>query len=132
MSFIISDPSVVINNQPIGLVPGSVSYTEGFGEANVRAQSSGNGQVTQVYSRDVTTNFSMCKFEMYNDIDSIELARTWKVLLNANIITVTGIDPTTGDSITRTFSKASLINDYEVEFGSESTFEVEFQSLPAV
>lgn len=132
MPLAISDPSLVINNDPIGIVPGSVRYTEGFGTSSVRAQSTGNGNVSQIYSRDVTTNLSMLKFEMYNDIDSIELARVWKSLLNGNIATVTGIDPITGKTITRTFSKAALINDYEVEFGAESTFELEFQSLPAV
>lgn len=132
MAFAISDPSIVVNNQPVGIVPGSVMYTEGFGESSVRAQSSGNGQVDQIYSRNIETNFSMIKFSLYNDIDSINLARTWKTLLNANIITLNGVDPTTGNSITRTFSKASLISNYEVELGSESTFEVEFNSLPAV
>lgn len=132
MSLAISDPAVVVNNEPIGIAPGTVKYTEGFGEATTRAQSTGNGNVDQIFSRDVTTNYSMCKFELYNDIDSIELARSWKALLNANIITVTGLDDTTGQSITRTFSKAALTNDYEVEFGSDASFEVEFQSLPAV
>lgn len=132
MSLAISDPAVVINNEPVGLAPGTVKYTEGFGEASVRAQSTGNGNVDQIYSRDVTTNYSMCKLELYNDIKSIELARLWKSLLNGNVITVTGIDPQTGETITRTFQKAALINDYEIEFGSESTFELEFHSLPAV
>lgn len=132
MTLAISDPAVVVNNEPIGIAPGTVKYTEGFGEATVRAQSTGNGNVDQIYSRDVATNHSMCKFELYNDIDSIELARKWKTLLNANIITVTGIDPQSGKSITRTFSKAVLINDYEVEFSSDASFEVEFSSLPAV
>lgn len=132
MTLAISDPSVVVNNEPVGIAPGTVKYTEGFGEANIRAQSTGNGNVDQIFSRDVTTNYSMCKFELYNDIDSIELARSWKNLLNANIITVTGVDPQSGQTITRTFSKAALTNDYEVEFSSDSSFEVEFMSLPAV
>lgn len=130
MSFVISDPSVVVNNEPIGIAPGTVKYTEGLGEQKMRAQSTGNGNVDQVFSQDVTTNFSTLKFSMYNDIDSIENARKWKVALNANVITVTGRDPQ-GKTITRTFRKAALAGDYEIEFGSDSTFELEFQSLPA-
>jgi len=132
MSLAISDPAVVINNEPIGIAPGTVKYTEGFGEANIRAQSTGNGNVTQIYSRDVTMNFSTVKISLYNDIKSINLARAWKALLNENSITVTGTDPATGESLTRTFLSAAVINDYEVEFASDSMFELEFKSLPAV
>ena len=132
MTFAISDPSVVVNNEPVGIAPGTVKFTEGKGEQKMRAQSTGNGKVDAIYSQDVTTQFSMVKFELYNDIDSIEIARDWKDLLNGNVVTVTGKDVTTGKVITRTFRKAALVSDYEVEFGSESTFEVEFCSLPAV
>jgi len=132
MTFVISDPSVVVNNEPVGIVPGTVKFTEGLGEQMMRAQSTGNGNVDQIFSQDVTTNVSMVSFELYNDIDSIELARVWKTNLNANVITVTGTDPTSGKTITRTFSKAALLSDYEVELGSESTFTVDFKSLPAV
>ncbi|MCH9735870.1 MAG: hypothetical protein K0U78_15180 [Actinomycetia bacterium] len=132
MSLAISDPSVVINNEPIGIAPGTVKYTEGFGESNIRAQSTGNGNVTQIFSRDVTTNFSTVKISLYNDIKSINLARSWKALLNENLITVTGVDTQTGESITRTFPSAAVMNDYEVEFSSDAMFELEFKSLPAL
>jgi len=132
MAFAISDPAVVINNEPVTLAPGSVVYTEGLGEQNIRAQSSGNGSVDQVYSDDVTTHFSMVKFAVYNVIDSIELMRTLKRNRNANVVTVSGVDPTTGSKITRTFNKAALLNDYEVAFGSDTTIELDFKSLPAV
>ena len=132
MSFAISDPAVVINNEPVSLAPGSVVYTEGLGEQNIRAQSSGNGSVDQVYSDDVTTHVSMCKFSVFNVIQSIELIRTLKRARNANVITVSGLDPVSGNKITRTFNKAALTNDYEVAFGNDSMIEVEFKSLPAV
>lgn len=131
MAFVISDPSVVINNQPIGIAPGTVKYTEGLGEQKMRAQSTGNGAVDQIFSQDVTTNFSTVKISLYNDVVSIEAARAWKANLNSNVVTVTGSDPE-GNTITRTFKKAAIITDYEVEFSSDSTFEVEFQSMPAV
>lgn len=131
MSFAISDPAVVINNESVSLAPGTVTYTEGFGEQNVRAQSSGNGRVAQVYSDDVQTHFSMVKFEVFNTVESIELARSLKANKNGNTITVSGIDPITNKKVLRTFKQAALINNYEVQFGNDTTFELEFQSLPA-
>jgi hypothetical protein len=131
MSFAISDPAVVINNESVNLVPSTVTYTEGFGEQSVRAQSSGNGRVDQVYSDDVTTHYSMIKFEVYNTVDSIELARRLKANKNGNTITVSGIDPTSGKKVLRTFKKAALTNNFEVQFGNDSSFELEFMTLPA-
>ena len=57
MSFAISDPAIVINNESVNIAPGTVTFTEGFGEQSVRAQSSGNGRVDQVYGDDVQTHF---------------------------------------------------------------------------
>lgn len=132
MSFVISDPAVVINNEPVATVPGTFKYTEGFGESNVRARSTGNGNTTSVYSEDVTTKFSKFSLELYSDIDSIELARSLKAARNANVVTVNGVDPTTGNSITRSFNRSAVTNDYEVEFGSDTTFTLDFMSDPAV
>lgn len=131
MTFVISDPSVVVNNEPVGIVPGSVKFSDGDGEYKMRAQSTGNGNVEQVFSIDVTTKFSALKFSLYNDITSIENARKWKRNLNANVVTVTGKDPS-GATFTRTFTKAAILNDYEVELGSDSSFELEFASKSAV
>jgi len=130
--YAISDPAVVINNESVNLAPGSVKYTEGLGEQSIRAQSSGGGSVSQVFSDDVSTHFSMCKFELYNTIESISLARKLKTNKNGNTITVTGKDPTTGKKISRTFKQAAICNDYEVQLASDATFELEFKSLPAV
>ena len=102
MAFAISDPAVVLNNEPVNLAPGTVVYTEGLGEQSVRAQSSGNGSVDQVYSDDVTTHQSMCKFSIFNVIESIEL-----MLENAK----TGIkDWTKRSVVNKTFDKGAAWN----------------------
>ena len=72
MSIALADPSVVINNEPVAVVPNSVKYTEGSGEQTMRAASTGGGGVQQVFSRNVETNFSKVMFEVYNDVDTIE------------------------------------------------------------
>lgn len=131
MTFAISDPSIVVNNEPIGIVPNSVKFKEGLGEQKMRAASTGGGNTIPVYSEDVTTNFGMIKFSMYNDIDSIENARKWKKNKNSNVVTLTGKDPS-GKTITRTFLNAAIMNDYEADLSAEGVLELEFTSSPAV
>jgi hypothetical protein len=131
MSIVISAPSVIVNNEPIAIVPNSLTYTEGKGEQNVRAASAGGGSVEQVYSENVETNFSMVKFEIYNDAFSIKKAREWKTNLNQNVVQISGAAPD-GSSVERTFQNAGLLADYEVALGSETTIELDFKSDAAV
>lgn len=131
MSIALADPSLVVNNEPVAIVPNSLKYTEGDGEQTMRAASTGGGGVEQVYSRNIETNFSKVMFEVYNDIDTIEDLRTWKKNLNANVVVITGKTPD-GKALRRTFNKAAMLNDYEVELGSDSTISVEFSSSTSV
>ena len=131
MSTVISAPSVIVNNEPISVVPNSVAYTEGKGEQTVRAASTGGGAVEQVYSENVETNFSMVKFEIYNDAFSIKKAREWKTNGNLNVVQIAGTAKD-GTSVERTFQNAGLLADYEVALGSETTIELEFKSDAAV
>jgi hypothetical protein len=131
MSIVISSPSVIVNNEPVAIVPNSVAYTEGKGEQNIRAASVGGGSVEQVFSQNVETNFSMVKFEIFNDANSIELARLWKTNLNRNVVQIAGKAPD-GSTLQRTFQNAAILNDFEVSLGSETTIELEFKSDAAV
>ncbi len=127
MSIVISAPSIIVNNEPVSIVPNSVVYTEGFGEQNVRAASTGGGQVEQVYSENVEMSFSKVKFEIFNDANSVALARKWKANRNLNVVQIAGGAPD-GTSIERSFQNAGILNDYDVNLGSETTIEIEFKS----
>ena len=126
----LSNIAVTVNNDPIAIVPNSASYTEGFGEQTMRAASIGGASVEQVFSQDLESTFSMSKFEVYPDIETVKLLRTWKSNGNANTVVFTGsVD---GVSFRRTFKKAAILNDYEVSLGSDTTVEIEFKSDAAV
>lgn len=127
MSIVISAPAIIVNNEPVPIVPNSVVYTEGKGEQNVRAASVGGGQVEQVYSENVEMNFSKIKFEIYNDAAAIDLARAWKSNLNQNVVQIAGSAPD-GTTLERIFQNAGILNDYDVNLGSETTIEIEFKS----
>lgn len=131
MSIALADVTVTVNNEPIAIVPNSFKFTEGFGEQNYRAASAGGGSVEPVYSNDVSNLFSMCSFELYNTIDDIEKSRQWKANRDQNVVGMTGRTPD-GKRISRTFSRAAILNDYEVSLGSDTTFSLEFKSKPAV
>jgi len=131
MSIALADPSIVVNNEPVAVVPNSVKYTEGDGEQTMRAASTGAGGVQQVYSQNIETNFSKIMFELFNDIDSIEDLRGWKKNSNMNVVVLTGKTPD-GKVLRRTFNQSAVLNDYEVNLGADTTINVEFSSNSAV
>lgn len=122
----LSNPTVVINNNAVPIIPNTFSFTEGFGEQELKVQSSGGGSVQTVLSNNVETNMSMVKFSIHNTAELIDLARSWKVNANKNAITVTG------EGLTRAFNNAAVTNDYEVNLGADTTIDIEFKSDAAV
>ena len=128
MSQAISAPSVLVNNTLVLIVPNSLSYTEGKGEQNVRVQSGGGGTVDIVSSNNVETNMSDFKFSIINTAENINLARSWKSNGSANALQA--VDNVTG--FTRTVNSATLVNNYEVNLGSDTTVDLEFMGIAAV
>lgn len=123
-----STPTLVINNQVVFIVPGSLTFTEGLGEQNVRTQSGGGGTVELVYSDNAETKISDVKFSMFSTVSNIALARSWKLNGSANVISAT--HPT--ENIARTFASASLVNQYEVQANPEGKLDLEFKTAQAV
>lgn len=128
---VLADPSIVVNDAPINIVPNSVVYKEGAGEQTVRAASTGGGNTTQVYSNNVETNFGMVKFEFFPAPQDINFFRQVKKNLNNNVVVLTGTTAD-GKSLRRTFNRSSLLTDYEVSLGTDTTVELEFNSDPAI
>ena len=126
MAKVIANPSVVINNAPTNIVPNTLVFTEGFGEQNVRTQSSGGGSVETVFSNNVETNMSKVNFSLFPTTENIELAREWKSNLDENAIQITS------DEFNRSVNGAALINDFEVNLGSDTTIDLEFVGASAV
>lgn len=125
MSKVLSNPTVVANNNPIAIIPNTFAYTEGLGEQEVRVQSAGGGSLEQVLADDVTTKMSTFKFEMLNTAENIQTVRGWKRNLNQNTFSVSE------DSFSRTFTNALIMNDYEVQLSSDGNIALEFKSSAA-
>ena len=126
----LASPAISVNDEVIGIVPNSVKFKEGKGTQTVKAQSSGGGNTEQVYSQSVEDAFGSISFDLYATVESVELARVWKSRRNFNHVTLTGKTPE--GSLTRNFAQAALLDDYEVDLGSDATFSIMFSSEPAV
>lgn len=121
----ISDPSVLINNVAVAIVPNSCVYDEGLGEQEVLVQSAGGGQLQQVFANDVSTNLGMVKFSLQATKQNIDLARSWKANQNRNVVTITAAN--TDGTLTRSFTNAAICNAYEVPLSSDGVIELEFK-----
>ena len=120
---------ITVNNEVIPHDPNSVSWTEGFGETKMRAASTGEGDSEQVYAQDIESQYSTVKFTMPTTPETIALARAWKANKNQNVIAITG--STVDGDVRRTFTQAALVNDYEVQAGTETSIELEFKTNKA-
>lgn len=126
----LTDATVLVNNEAVGVIPNSVMFTEGLGEQVVRAVSIGGGKVEQVYARNLETNFSKVKFSMPTTPETVRLARQWKTSGNQNVVQIAGSTPE--GTVTRTFTGAALTADYEVPIGTEENIEIEFMANAAI
>lgn len=126
----LADALVTVNNEPLAIIPNSLKYTEGKGEQTIRAASAGGGEVEQIYANNVESNFSMVSFDMPATVENIGRALDWKVNRNLNVVTIAGSTPE--GTVTRTFTQAAILNDYEVPLGSETNVTIDFKANPAI
>lgn len=127
---VLTTAELVINNQTFPIVPNSLKFTEGLGEQKMSAASVGGGKTIQVYEEDVETNFSKVMFEAHATVENIEKLRDYKTNRNANTIEISGSTPD-GKRLTRAFTQAALLGDYEVGIGTEVRIPVEFSANTA-
>lgn len=130
MAIQLSDVTLIINETPVGIIPNSLSYTEGLGEQTIRAVSIGGGATEQVYANNLENNYANVKFEMPTTIENIKLARSWKTNQNANAIQMSGTAG--GADFTKNISQAALTADYEVPIGTEANISIELMGNTAI
>lgn len=129
----ISNPEVVINGEPIGIVANSFEYDEGTSAKNVRAIVVGNA-VTQDFSEDFSEAFSEFKFSVHPTAANLEKLRQLEALKNTNTVTVTGVETVAGveQNWERTFAAASITDKPKLPLGFDTVIEVNWKSDAAV
>ena len=121
--FVLSNPSIRVNNITAGFMPNSLTVKLGKGENSVKGVSIGGGLSDVAVSEDVEDRVAMVKFTLYTTNDNIELFNNWKTqeLTIGNDIKI--FDRT----FNATMRNGIVINDPEIAFGVDKEFEVEFR-----
>lgn len=120
----ISDPEVTVNDVTVFVVPNSVSYKSGKGERTVRTQSSGNGNVQPVISKNVETFKGMIKLSVYSTVEAIKLKEQWQNNDGGNVIEL--------GSVNKTMNRSTMINDPEINLTDDGVVEMEFEGAPLI
>lgn len=126
MSIQLSTAAVLVNNEVVTVVPNSVKFTEGFGEQQVRAGSVGGGGVEQIYSQDVESALGKVMFDIHTTPENVRLQRSWQSNQNRNVVQIAGT--TDEGDVTRTYTQAAMVNDPEIEIGTEGVISIEFMA----
>ena len=120
----ITAAQLIINNPLVPYVPNTLKYTEGQGEYKLEAAVAGPGQSLTYFTEDGEQKMSKCMFELYPDQQNIDNARTWKINKSDNVIQI--VD----DGVQRSFTNATVTNDYEVELQADGKISLEWMSDP--
>ena len=122
-----STPAVYVNNSNVPIMPNTVVYTEGLGEDSVKAASTGGGGIELLSSKNVEDNYSKVAFSIPATKENIELALVWKNNGSENVVALVS-----ENDFTRTFTRATLITNYDVNLQSDGQIDLEFSANAAV
>jgi len=121
-TFSLYSPEVVVNNEPINIVPATFSYKDGFGEDTVSSVANGTN-VENIISTDLTTKKGMIKFSVASTASNAVLLRILKNQPGGIVIKVSDAK----SDFTRTLTSGPLISDPEVQLQNEGVIELEFE-----
>ena len=126
MSFrTLSNPSVVIQNETIAIIPNSLSFKIGSGDKEVKAQSAGGGSIEVVVSENAETMISMVKFKLFNTAGNLQRVKDWSVLFSE---TITLSDP---NGINESFRDMVVTTEPERSIGADGDLEIEWKGAPS-
>lgn len=120
----LTDATFVVNDEAVGIIPNSLKFTEGKGEQKARAVSVGEGKTEIVVANDLETAIGRVMVQLPVTVDAIKLALKWKNLTGQNVVQIAG--KTLDGNVSRSYTQATLVNDYEVEVGTDTNIELEF------
>lgn len=122
----IIDATLIIDNNVVGYVSNSLSFTEGLGEQKFRTQVSGGGAVQHIITDDFTKKVSTVKFTVEPTAANVALFRAIKANQDGHVVTISATD------FTRTITGAIITKDYEVKFGSDDVMDIEMTGNAAI
>lgn len=132
MSKLMGNLRFILNNELIPYEPDSLNFDLGLGETKVSTACLGNGQVEICTAEDVTTKIGKVKLNIkaydngVNGKPIKQFLRELKENADSNVIQLLGT------TFAGTMTKASLVNEPNIQTGSESVLDLEFQGQPIV
>lgn len=124
----LSNPTVEVNDDVISILPNSLSYKEGQGDRNVRAESAGGSSIVPIITDNAETKISMVKFKMSNADNHLSQVKEW---MAAGIDGVTINLSQEGSSTQVAFRNMVVTTEPERSIGADGEIEVEFAGPPA-
>jgi len=121
----LNNPTLVVNNETIDIIPGSLTYNGGELEVSVKAGSSGGGKTETYHFEDASTGIGMVKFKVYNTKDIDGKIAEWKA--NTAINAASFFQKVGSGNAKRNFTGMSLVNSIERGTGPDGEVELEFQ-----
>lgn len=121
------NPAILINGSPVAYVPNSFEFSDGYGDRNIRTQTTGAGNVEQVITEDVETQMGRVKFTLLSTTENIAAVTQWQQNLDANAIELSA-----APSFTRQYAKMTIVSEPAKPGGQDASFDVEFQGSKAV
>lgn len=128
---ILNDPQVTLNDELLTVVANSVSYTGGDGERSVKAAGTGGGKAVLTISENVETKISTAKFSVFATVENVDIVEQATKRLNNNVLVIAGTDAF-GNSLRKTFTNATVMNNPEFKLQTDGQIDVEMSSDPVV
>ena len=132
--YLISAPSVTVNNISFATASDSVSFIEGRGTRTLTGTSAGGNAVIPNIAIDISEAFGVIKFTVLSNIDNIEEMKKLNQNDQVGLLTVelTGLDNITGKSFTRSMSNGTIMNNPETKLGPGGTIDIEIHGRTLV
>lgn len=121
------NPQIVINDEPVAYVPNSFDFSDGYGDRTVRTQTTGGGNVEQVFTEDVETQLGRVKFTLISTTENIEKITKWQQNIDANAIELSA-----SGNFSRSFPRMTIMSEPPKPGGQDAQFDVEFQGSKAI
>lgn len=120
------NPATLINGEPVAYVPNSIEFSDGYGDRNIRTQTTGGGNVEQVITEDVETQMGRVKFTLLSTTENIARITEWQQNIDANAIELSA------PGLTRQYARMTIVSEPPKPGGQDAQFDVEFQGTKAI
>lgn len=122
----LANPTVEVNDQPIAIVPNSLSYKKGQGDKTVKAQSAGGNAIETIITENAETKISMVKFKLYNTKENFDNTNAWVDNINGNTIRLSE------GELTESFRGMVTTAEPERMVGADGELDLEFMGQPVL